>query len=333
MKRPTFLVALLLTFTVGALVGTIFGFVVFLRSPQAQYAAGFSTWLKYPVQLGWWPWPVFGGLIISLLYVILRLSRFARRGAFDLKHFNNEPISESGGTDASKRPPKREDIPNNEIRCPSCSALNRVPNYFVSRIPSCGKCHKALPERPAKKIFRQVYRFRWVCFLFCVLLLVWHPWANNFTSSTPSTTSTSQDTCSLRPQPSQGVYRSYTELPRIAPLTIKTAPGASYFVKLEDAASSSLVMSFFIHGGSTLQARVPLGSFVLKYATGEYWCGDRELFGPDTATKKADYIFTFVRDVSETRHGYATSISHHTIELIRQIGGNLRTILIRRDEF
>jgi len=80
-------------------------------------------------------------------------------------------------------------------------------------------------------------------------------------------------------------------------------------------------MTFFILGGDTVRATVPEGSFVLKYATGDRWCGEGMLFGEDTATEQADDIFTF-----EGRRGY-------TVELIKRKGGNLRTKTIDRAHF
>jgi hypothetical protein len=32
---------------------------------------------------------------------------------------------------------------------------------------------------------------------------------------------------------------------------------------------------------------MPAGDFILKYATGQVWCGDTDLFGPDTTTSRA----------------------------------------------
>jgi hypothetical protein len=60
---------------------------------------------------------------------------------------------------------------------------------------------------------------------------------------------------------------------------------------------------------------------VLKYATGDNWCGDRELFGALTETSKADRIFQFDDD-----HEY-------TIELIARRNGNLPTKKISRESF
>jgi hypothetical protein len=98
-----------------------------------------------------------------------------------------------------------------------------------------------------------------------------------------------QSDCASRPQPNQGIYARYDQSPNVAPLTLRTESGSNYFVKIEDAISGRPIRSFYVYGGSTLQAQVPAGSFVLKYATGGDWCGDRELFGfgPLTETRSA----------------------------------------------
>jgi len=127
--------------------------------------------------------------------------------------------------------------------------------------------------------------------------------------------------CASRPQPNQGIYARYTQSPDVAPLTLRTGSGSNYFVKIEDAVSGRPILSFFVYGGSTLNAKVPAGSFVFKYATGSQWCGDLELFGASTETNKADRVFQFDDD-----HSY-------TIELIARTGGNLVTKRISRDSF
>ena len=88
-------------------------------------------------------------------------------------------------------------------------------------------------------------------------------------------------------------------------------------------------MSFFIRGGSAIDAKMPLGRFILKYATGKSWCGDLDLFGSDTATYKADYIFTFEQKFTDG--GY--TLEGHTVELILQRNGNLQTSRINREAF
>jgi hypothetical protein len=135
--------------------------------------------------------------------------------------------------------------------------------------------------------------------------------------------------CAERTQPQQGLYRAYTRDADVASLTIKTAAGANYFVKLEDAATGAPVRSFHVKGGSTMTTRVPLGTFVLKYASGISWCNEDDLFGPDTATNRADDVFAFERQVTGDGH----VLSHWTVELVLQRHGNLRTRSIPRSQF
>jgi hypothetical protein len=88
---------------------------------------------------------------------------------------------------------------------------------------------------------------------------------------------------------------------------------------LQKAASGLSALLFFIYGGQPLNADVPLGEFRIKYAIGNYWCGDADLFGNDTVFGEADNTFTFERTVTDG--GY--SISHRTVELSLQRNGNL----------
>jgi hypothetical protein len=129
------------------------------------------------------------------------------------------------------------------------------------------------------------------------------------------------DVCATRPQPNQGIYARYDRSQDVAPLKLTTPFGSNYFIKVTDAANGRPIRSFYVHGGSTLEALVPAGSFILKYATGNDWCGERDLFGSSTKLHKSDRIFRFAEN-----EGY-------TVELITRHGGNLRTEEISRDAF
>jgi hypothetical protein len=78
-----------------------------------------------------------------------------------------------------------------------------------------------------------------------------------------------------------------------------------------------------------MKSNVPLGQFVLKYATGNSWCGENDLFGSETEFDKADANMRFSRQDSDD--GY--TMIGHTIELILQINGNLKTSRISREAF
>jgi hypothetical protein len=220
-----------------------------------------------------------------------------------------------------------------EIRCRklNCKTLNRVPGCAVTKVARCGKCQAALPELPVVRAIQQAYRFRRfapVAVIPTVILVASFP---NWSMTTSDATSRRASVESCTPlYPSDGAYELYGGVSRIAPMTIRTAPGSNYFVKLQEVGNGRPVLAFFIHGGSTVTADVPLGSFVLKYATGATWCGAKKLFGPDTETFQADDIFSFTREFEEDG-SYSTS--SWTVELIRQRNGNLRTSRIERSDF
>lgn len=220
-----------------------------------------------------------------------------------------------------------------EVRCGACGTLNRVPAYSLSRIPRCGKCHANLPEAPFRKALRSAYRRRyWAGAAVLALLAALYAW-QPLAPAPPSQTTFGKDdivvTCDVQPTPDDGVYQDFLHDERVASFTIKTAAGSDYFVKLEEASVPLTAMTFFVRGNSTLRTKVPLGSYVLKYATGRLWCGDKALFGQETVTRKAEDIFSFER--SRTTDGYSTTAI--TVELILQRGGNLRTTPISREEF
>jgi len=196
-------------------------------------------------------------------------------------------------------------------------------------MPVCGKCHIALPERTFTKITRNAFRSAGtLVVLMAVSVGSVALYAGFFAAGNAPAISRSA-TCAAPQQPTDGIYGVSDHSPRVARLTIRVSSGANYFVKLDDADTGLPVMSFFISGGSTLHAKVPLGRFTLKYATGELWCGESELFAPSTVTSRADKTFQFERQF--TGDGY--TLSQWTVELVLQRGGNLRTKRIPRETF
>jgi hypothetical protein len=93
--------------------------------------------------------------------------------------------------------------------------------------------------------------------------------------------------------------------------------GVHYFAKLVDATTGEDVLSVFIRSGRTVNVKVPLGRYKLKYATGRIWYGRNRLFGFMTAHAVANRTFAFSQSGNRT--------SGYVIELIRQSGGNLAT--------
>jgi hypothetical protein len=121
-----------------------------------------------------------------------------------------------------------------------------------------------------------------------------------------------------KPLPSNGDVGTFTDAERVAPLSIKTSSGDSYYYYvLLKTVSGSKVISVFIYPGRTVDVDVPLGAYYLYYAVGEKWYGTSYLFGPDTIYSQADEVFDFY----ETSQG----VNGYSVELILQTGGNLST--------
>lgn len=86
----------------------------------------------------------------------------------------------------------------------------------------------------------------------------------------------------------------------VAPFQIKSQGGENYLLKLTDAESGVDVMTVFVRGGETVETRAPLGTFIVKYASGTTWYGYEYLFGPSTTYSKADETFAFTRSISSS---------------------------------
>lgn len=129
-----------------------------------------------------------------------------------------------------------------------------------------------------------------------------------------------------QPLPYNGAVQRYHSGEGLAPLEIRTRGyDRHYFVKVTDYYTDQPIATVFIHGGSSAEISVPLGTFKLKYATGQEWYGEDFLFGPETSYSEADQAFHF------TDEGY--QYSGYTVELFLQADGNLRTDRITPDQF
>lgn len=125
--------------------------------------------------------------------------------------------------------------------------------------------------------------------------------------------------------PYSGAVRTWTTDERVAPFEIKAAQGSHYLLKLVDAYTYSPVMTVFARSGTTVEVKVPLGTYEVRYASGETWYGYEYLFGPETSYSKADKTFTFEVEGNQ--------ISGFTITLYKVANGNLHTSGIRPTEF
>lgn len=84
-------------------------------------------------------------------------------------------------------------------------------------------------------------------------------------------------------------------------------------------------ISFYICAGESAEILVPLGKYLIYYATGNTWYGKKSLFGDDTSYYQCDGTFDFYAD-GDYYMGY-------TLELYPQIDGNLETSPIPATDF
>jgi hypothetical protein len=147
----------------------------------------------------------------------------------------------------------------------------------------------------------------------------------------PSATTTSQQPVPVFNQPEQPLPQSGSNNANfydgVAPLKIRTSStgGYHYFVKIVNLLNNQPIGAYFIRSGGTIDIKIPLGTYEIRYASGAKWYGLDYLFGPDTTYSKADSTFDFSFD------GY--QYSGYTIELIMQQNGNLRTSGIKPSQW
>jgi hypothetical protein len=147
-----------------------------------------------------------------------------------------------------------------------------------------------------------------------------NPTASMLPSSTPPAPA-------LKPQPSppNNFVRRLTSGEPLAPLEIITSGSGDFLVKLVDTRSKRAILDLYVRGGQRAEIDVPLGTYELRYASGDAWYGYDRLFGPDTSYSKADTVFEF------TDSGY--QYSGYTVTLYRVSNGNLRTRTISASDF
>ncbi len=113
-----------------------------------------------------------------------------------------------------------------------------------------------------------------------------------------------------------------------APLSVKCQ--SDTMIVLEDKYSGQVVATYFCRGGQTLETTVPLGTYRLKYGSGDVWYGPTLAFGPGTGGSSASYAEADSDLVFRVAGSY---VEGHHIELIKQIRGNLSTDPISVSDF
>lgn len=125
--------------------------------------------------------------------------------------------------------------------------------------------------------------------------------------------------------PLHGTLKYNTPSTPVAPFEVITSDGGYYLIKLENVSTGRPDIELFVHGGKSIEIKVPLGTYIMKYAAGSKWYGHEYYFGPNTAYSKADSLFRFKEDF--------TGYSGYTVTLYQVRNGNLDTERISAEEF
>lgn len=102
-------------------------------------------------------------------------------------------------------------------------------------------------------------------------------------SAAPSLASAGEEGVNRPPQ-AAGLMWNRSGLPAVFPLQVKTPEGQDYFLTLIDEDTGEDALAAFIEGGTFFKVLVPPGVFRLRFATGEVWQGEEELFGSGEKT-------------------------------------------------
>ena len=125
--------------------------------------------------------------------------------------------------------------------------------------------------------------------------------------------------------PLHGYIKTNIHTECIAPLEIKTDSRDYYLVKLVSIYSKSKYFMIFIYGGRTVNIDVPLGSYTMKYSSGNEWYGFEEYFGPNGGYNKSDDLLNF--------EIIGNQITGYTVTLYKVPHGNFQTYSIDRNDF
>ena len=125
--------------------------------------------------------------------------------------------------------------------------------------------------------------------------------------------------------PDNGATWRYNSEAQVARFVVAADVGSNYWIKLVDASTGRPAIALFVRAGTKAEVKVPLGTYVIKYASGRQWYGTTHLFGPDTSYSKAPDPVRFYAE-GNIVHGFS-------ITLYKVVNGNLHTERISASEF
>lgn len=106
--------------------------------------------------------------------------------------------------------------------------------------------------------------------------------------------------------PPAGLMWNRTGLPAVFPLQVKTPPGQDHVLTLIDADTGTAALAGYIKGGAFFKVLVPPGTFRLKFAFGDVWHGQADLFGPGADTQ----VFELPRPLTFETRGLGVKAGH-----------------------
>ncbi len=80
--------------------------------------------------------------------------------------------------------------------------------------------------------------------------------------------------------PDYGLLENRTDLPLVFPLQVRSDPGEDRLVTLRDAQTGKVALTARLEGGAFFRVLVPLGTYLVEFASGVTWQGDRPVEGP-----------------------------------------------------
>jgi hypothetical protein len=125
--------------------------------------------------------------------------------------------------------------------------------------------------------------------------------------------------------PLNGTTQWFTFDKPTAPFIVTGKSGSHCLVKLYDFYTQKPIMTVFVYDKATVQVKIPLGTYELKYATGEKWYGYDYLFGPTTVYQKAEKKLEFFASGNQQKG--------HRVTLHPVPQGNLPTSTIKASQF
>jgi hypothetical protein len=131
-----------------------------------------------------------------------------------------------------------------------------------------------------------------------------------------------------KPFPENGYSRLfYSNEAGVSTFRVIADPYNNYYVCLVDHFDNH-VLDIFVHAGENVKIRVPLGVYELKWAKGDKWYGDNDLFGNNNALRKSLRTLNFTQ--KETKTG--NIIIGNTVDF-NKINGDTPHIRIKENDF